>query len=968
MTRRRLAGLSSVFGLLAAVLVAIGPAPAQQIHRNGFETLKMGWIKGAFDAPYQEITHTISDRAAHDGRHSEYLRLDAQAGKYIYYVYPIPGKALISEELAAGIWIKSNRPGMELMARVVLPRERDPHSIDHLLTTYIHGDQYQQVGQWQRLELTRPTLLAKKQQQLLQNGYYAKNKVKRDFDFTDAYIDGLVLNVYGGPGPTEVYIDDVEVGPVTPANAIKGAMTTVGPSAVRPIGPAMMPRAETKIAPVFEGTNLKVGGRPFLFRAVVRTDTSLEKLKDARFNAVFLPASADAAVVREASDRGLWVVPMLRVLGDDGKPLPADKLAGQLTRFNEADKLFYVLGNTLRQEQTPLIAMGLQTLKELDPGPPAAIDVWDGMLGYSHRVKIIGAHRWPLMTTLELPRYREWLKRRRDLADPGVLMWTSVQTHIPDEMSQAIYDRPGGGAFTEPVGPQAEHVQILTFTALAAGCRGLTMSSDRFLADSHAGRDRLLACALANLELEMLEPLLAASNDTPEWCDTSSSQVKAAVIRSPLGVLVLPVWEGSFSQFVPGQGAVSKLDVKAPPMPSSMEAWEISPADVRHLTTERIAGSSKVTLPEFGLTAAILFTANTELIARFQEQAKGRRQLAAQWAHDMAAYELDKVLHVHDQLALLNQTAPDAGRLIADAQRRLRDSRQLWNSRMFPEAYLEAQRALRPLRILMRAEWEKAVRGTDSPVVTPYTASYFTLPRHWQLMEQIQTASWGANVLPGGDFEVMPKNTDDTWHLVDPPPLDEVELLAQRVGEVDEPEKKKDDPIKDLKEQAKQAKKAADAAAQSKNDEKPTVQKTVKAPPHEGKQCAMLKIAPRPNVPAPSSLERTVMALQSPAVRLNPGTVVRISGWVCVPQRITGTPDGALLYDNSAGDAFAIRLLNPMRWKQFTVYRRVPASGTMQLTLALTGLGTVYFDDIRIEPLLPSGGAAQTAASLPPMR
>jgi hypothetical protein len=31
----------------------------------------------------------------------------------------------------------------------------------------------------------------------------------------------------------------------------------------------------------------------------------------------------------------------------------------------------------------------------------------------------------------------------------------------------------------------------------------------------------------------------------------------------------------------------------------------------------------------------------------------------------------------------------------------------------------------------------------------------------------------------------------------------------------------------------------------------------------------------------------------------------------------------------------------------------VPSSGTINVTLALTGLGTVYFDDIRIEPLVP---------------
>jgi len=47
-----------------------------------------------------------------------------------------------------------------------------------------------------------------------------------------------------------------------------------------------------------------------------------------------------------------------------------------------------------------------------------------------------------------------------------------------------------------------------------------------------------------------------------------------------------------------------------------------------------------------------------------------------------------------------------------------------------------------------------------------------------------------------------------------------------------------------------------------------------------------------------------------------------------------------------------------MQWRKFTLYRWVPASGTIYVTLALTGLGTVFFDDVRIEPLMPNGTAA----------
>jgi hypothetical protein len=432
------------------------------------------------------------------------------------------------------------------------------------------------------------------------------------------------------------------------------------------------------------------------------------------------------------------------------------------------------------------------------------------------------------------------------------------------------------------------------------------------------------------------------------------------------------MWQGPFSQYVPGQATVGKLSVTVPPMSQSTQAWEISPADVRHLKTERVVAGSKVTLLNFGLTGAIVFTSNTDLVARFQEQAKGRRKLAAEWAYDQAAYELDKVVAIQDQLERQGHTLPDARSLIDDAKQRLSLSRQASEKRAFPEAYRKAQESLRPVRILMREQWEKAVRGMDSPVASPYAASFFTLPRHWPFMDQVHRATPGKNVLPGGDFESVAQKPEEAWHPESPLSLDDLDVSAERVGTVKEPQFKMPlDPNKPAPADAKKEVDNAKKTPEAKKAELAATPNTVPiligvkdAPPHEGKQCAMLKIQPKPKHLAPAALERTVVALSSPVVRLAPGSLVQVSGWVCIPAAITASPDGALLYDSAGGDAMAIRLTDPVAWKKFTVYRQTPASGTIQVTLALTGLGTVYFDDVRIEPLIgPEGAPATTASS-----
>src|SRR5262249_33714941 len=72
----------------------------------------------------------------------------------------------------------------------------------------------------------------------------------------------------------------------------------------------------------------------------------------------------------------------------------------------------------------------------------------------------------------------------------------------------------------------------------------------------------------------------------------------------------------------------------------------------------------------------------------------------------------------------------------------------------------------------------------------------------------------------------------------------------------------------------------------------------------------------------PLPLERTFLAVESPAVRLQPGTLVRVSGWVKIPRDIQLTADGALFYDDVCGESLGVRLLGTGgRWKQFHLYR-----------------------------------------------
>jgi hypothetical protein len=913
-SRRFLIG--SVLGLTLLAALALLPCAAQQIHRNSFETAQTQWVKGDADMAYEEQAHGITDQGAHDFQRCEYIRVNARQGSHVHYQYATP-KAPITDELTVSLWVKSNRPGVQILARVVFPNEAGTSSLQDRLTTLIRGDVYRgPPGRWKRLEIGRTINLLKKQQMMMQQ------QLGHAINVADAYIDQILVNVYGGPGVSEVWIDALEIGPVLETPPAQLSSRPAGPATTVPGRPAR-PAGLVE----FTGANLTVDNRRIFFRGIRHTDTPVKVLRDAGFNTIFCEYDADPATLRQAAELGFWLAPSLPVTANDTHFTSTDGLGQELKHFPVPENvLFWNLGNALSYEQATLVGRSAQYIHQIDPQRPLGGDAWDGMATYSlpNHLNLVGVHRWPLMTSLELTQYRVWLEQRRELANPGTFLWSWVQTHTPEWYTTLLYERPSAEGFTEPVGPLPEQIRLLTYTAL-----------------------------------EMLEPLLLNTTEIesePRWITTSNPEIQAAVLRSSRGVLVLPVYVGAGAQYVPGQGAAGKLSMTVPQVPQSMQAWEVSPGDVRSLAPERAPGGTKVTLPEFGLTAAIVFTSDTQLIVRFQQLCRARRQLAAQWTYDMAVQELQKIVRVQQELEQRGLTVADGQKLLNDARERLARAKDHWDNRLFSEAYHEAQRALRPARILMRALWDKGTKDLEGvPVSSPYAVSFFTLPRHLQFMEYLKKATPATNLLPGGDFELAPGRAQEPW-VPQEMKIDDVEMVAERVTEIPlKPPKKKDDKNDKARADAARKKddKKGDAAGKDDKKDEKKVEAPPPAKPIEGKLCLKLEIKPKKkDAPPPKVLERSFLAVHSPAVRLPPGSLVRISAFVFIPEPITASLDGALLYDSAGGEPLAVRLTGPQSWRKLTLYRRVPASGMVSVTMALTGLGAVYFDDVRIEPML----------------
>jgi hypothetical protein len=364
-----------------------------------------------------------------------------------------------------------------------------------------------------------------------------------------------------------------------------------------------------------------------------------------------------------------------------------------------------------------------------------------------------------------------------------------------------------------------------------------------------------------------------------------------------------------------------------------------------------VAGGAKVVIPEFGLTTALVFTSNAERIGQLQLAARRMARLAAQWSYELAMEEYKKVDGINTQLEQLGHTQKQGQQLLAEARRRLDAARQAYDRRLASDdrtAYLEANRAMRPLRILMREHWEEAVKAhaklitpveplpvtgkpappsealkkrmLDAAYSSPYALSYYTLPRHWQFLQELHDAQTGPNLLTNADFELPPTQVPQAWSLQEVT-LDDVDLSAERVTEQ----------------------------------------------PKEGRQCLKLQIKPRDPKNPPAALERTFLGITTPVVKAPSGSIVQVSGWIRIPDPIQASVDGVMFFDSIGGEPLAVRLTGKTPWRKFTLHRRVGATGTLSVTMALTGIGTAYFDDVRIEPLSSQPGARQEAAVSKPV-
>ena len=693
-----------------------------------------------------------------------------------------------------------------------------------------------------------------------------------------------------------------------------GASEGVGPN-----GQTAFPEVAEVPHVRLQGSLLLVDDCHMLPRAIEYQGEPLAFLKNLGFNTVWLPNPPSSEILREARQLRLWLVcpPPPVAFDQTGARASSRGVIGP-----EYDRvLAWDLGRGLHGREISDIGRLAKLLRAADqPGRrPLICGPQTDLRAFSRQVDLLLLGRSPLLGSLELTDYGKWVRTRPWLASPGKATWTTVQTQPAGSLLGQW--RVLGKGKLPPLSISSEQIGLVAYTAVTSGGRGLLFESLSPLdANDPETRYRAATLELLNLELSLAEPWFAAGDfvSTVEGRDPVQGRDPEAVgvvLRTDKSQLLVPMWTAPGGQFVCGQSAGNGISFVVPGVPNEYRAFQLQPGGLPPVALAvRVNGGTRITLDEFGLTALVVLTAERLWVANLAGAAKKVGRRAAELRRQLAEARLLAVGQVLAEMSegVLSQFNSDGpgGRSSSDHLNEARKGLQSCDGCLargdYATAWLLGERAMRPVRLMERELWDAAISRVESPVTTPASVSFWTLPMHWELLRRIGTSRPGPNRLAGGEFEDRDTWVGAGWDY-------RLYSLAGIFAEAD----------------------LSPAAART-------------------GRLGLRILAYPSDIEEPVSLVETSPArITTPPVAVEAHTLMVIHGWVNVPTPITGSVDGLMIIDSFGQEPLAQRIGQTDGWQEFTLYRVAPQSGHLTVTFALTGLGEARIDDVTVESVDP---------------
>lgn len=889
---------------------------------EGFDGPETSWTLAADSPDCRVVDHRRHAQIRKFGTGSENVILDVPHAARAEMTHGLSPARVLNEPLTANVWLRSNRSGAKFSIRLVYPHLTDPQT-RQIVFRWLEGESYESDGKWQMLTCKVSSRDLVRRNQLVRAQFGANSDLK------DAYVDRALISMELGEGTTELFIDDLKLGPV------------VGPGSDTPLVPADEPAAARLTEVKMQHDRLLIDGQPKFPILLPYHGEPVDELASLGFNLVWIPRHDDREVIDALARAGIGVIatPPLAV-SPEGEILDAED-AGIAPLGEELDPiLFWMLGNDVPVTGRKRLGNWQKQLLSADRRRqrPLMAGVLGDERAFSRLVAMLGVSRPVHGTSLDYLRYRDWVADRQLAARPGSFMWTWIDTEFPADIVAARQARQLILPVIEP-----EQLRVQTYSALAGGVRGLGFWSTQGLYHQGAGsaETRLMLKQL-QFEMKLLEPWLATGapagnvkfqvlrKDTPAGLATAARKptvvgvghsvtspdrkqptdaghISGTLLESDFGTLLLGTWFEPGSQFSPGRMAANDVQIVVPGIKETAKAFAVTTTEIQPLVTDRnaVPGGTLIQLPQFSETIAIVISSDLSLGADMRRRMREIQAASATCIVQLARAKLQRVEGVVTELKTLGHAQPDVERMIKKARQLVELGSRDLERRDYVAARKNGDYALQMLRVLQRVHWEAAVATSTHPVSSPHTLCFQTLPDHWRMLARIESDRnrVPVNLLHSGDFE-----DEDTFRTA--------------------------------------------GWQHSQNDIGGIVAtaELVRAGGTKG-YCLRLAAGVAADKPAPLIIAATPVTVSTPGVAVQTGQTVRIRGQVKLPRNVTGTRDGFQISDSIGGPAAAVHWTQAGDWQRFELLREVTATETLSLKLTLFGIGEVLVDDLKIEAL-----------------
>lgn len=807
----------------------------------------------------------------------ETMTFVAGHGSEALLVYPIePVRPL--DDLIANVSVMSARPGATIGLRVRYPYVRDEES-RRPAAVIVYGATYERSGEFASIGvgmIERP---------LRMKHVAMRRQYGSDADLSDAFIDGVVINAYSGPGKTALRIDELHVHGLVPVS--EGVVT------------GNRPRQDVTSARSLRlsegGERLDVRQSAFPSGTVTRilqhNGEPLSWVRSLGFDAVLLAQPPDAAILGEAIRSQ-----MLVYAPPPSSPNPSiesllEPVAGWYV--GHLDALDY------RQvEQTSLTSARLRR--------------WPSRW----RRPLVGApsEAWrnyaPLLDAIidDLPprsrgiRGREevaqMMQTRRQLGD-RVQSGVGIMSMPPDSMlrqCESIADAIGA---PRPESFRWHSMWIQAMRSLESTPSAILFRSSQPLSSgSMLDNQRSMALSYVNRVIAMIA----------SWVASSSTATPPRVVGAPYrctrltsdatDLLILTTLATRNSEILAGDGET--IEILLTPADANKTMWRMT-----HFSAERVTPNMTPT----GARLQIVSPDASEIIVMSSDPSVGGKlaasatRFARQAALDRWQLASELVRRTRENWSLATLTRASSrqtpSNLVMVAEATLADAEPLYRA---GDIHASLRMARRADAWALRSEWQLAEalmpdwpRPTSCP---PMDLGSAEIQAVWHPLMNDQ--GWGVNRLSSGSLDSRDLVGEHRW------------TLGRRM--------------------------ASRAESEVLHINRGT---------YQGPGALRARVTSITDDALPGGYEGTVIQIRSPAVRVPANQAVRIDA--VVKTIGFGAPhQGLLVYDTIGGQELGVLVRGRSDWTPIRLYRQASEETNVHVMFEVIGAGEATLDEVRL--------------------